>query len=132
VVVRLNKPIFFVEEGKVQITLEGKEVFQHEESPGFGGSGQRSGPVQKTNHIEKFYRDSVCLYDSNNETDVFELKARHHQKARQQNSAGQPDGVLHVHEIDRSVFLDEGVFEFPFSIDLEAQGKKPPTFCLMD
>jgi hypothetical protein len=29
-------------------------------------------------------------------------------------------------------FLEEGVHEFPFEIHLEAQSKKPPTFCIID
>lgn len=48
----LNQPIFFVEEGLVQIALEGTEVFAYEED---GGEGQARRGQQNT-HIDKFFR----------------------------------------------------------------------------
>ena len=32
VVLKLNKPIFFLDEGMIQLTLEGKEIFSFEEN----------------------------------------------------------------------------------------------------
>ena len=73
---KLNKPIFFVEEGLVQLTLEGKEIFQQEELIGSGHQAQKQGPPQTLNHVDKFFRMREILYDQKNTTQVFEYRAK--------------------------------------------------------
>ena len=57
VLITLNKPIFFVEDGIIQLSLEGKEIFQIEET------AKESLPVHSQSHIDKFFREKFVMFD---------------------------------------------------------------------
>ena len=109
--INLNKPIFFVDEGQIQLTLEGKEVFQYEE----GGVAPAHSTSRRVDLADKFYRNRQVIYDSKNQSDVFSLRTRMNQT-----------------KVKDSVFLEAGKMTFPFSIELEQQNKKPASFSLCD
>ena len=66
VTICLSKPIFFVDEGIIQLTLEGKEVFTYEDTNNPAGISIAShgGAGQTVNHVDKFYRSRQTLYNS--------------------------------------------------------------------
>ena len=59
IILQLNKPIFFVEEGFIQLTLEGKEIMHAEDIE------LRSGQAQppRVNHQEKFFRARQVVFN---------------------------------------------------------------------
>lgn len=58
--INLNKPIFFVDEGLIQLTLEGKEIFQYEET----GVAPAHSTTPRINIADKFFRNRQVIYDS--------------------------------------------------------------------
>lgn len=52
--------------------------------------------------------------------------------AQQRQNLSLGSGIVHQSQIDSSTFLEEGQYEFPFSIELNPNSKRPPSFCLID
>jgi len=64
VTICLSKPIFFVHEGLIQLTLEGKEIFSYEENTPLSGVSHTAASLHRVSHVDKFYRSRQILYNS--------------------------------------------------------------------
>ena len=138
--IELNKPLNFIQDGYIQVALEGREQIQVTETKVTKGSSQRDVVKKsvKANHQQKFYRVRQVLFDSKNVSDVMDMRL---------NSALQNDTLEEYNDklsrksetssegymsSDSESFLEAGTHTFPFNIELDTQQKKPPSFSLTD